>query len=239
MVVPDAARGGGVGRPARRALTAAALLCAVLLSGSCGDGGDAQEPRPDLPEALTSFFERLLVDARTFREVDGGWTEDYGDAPFYGLALYTRLGAERSNAAFAARAARARAYDLTVVRQANADRDWYLANMEEAIMAALGLIEHAAQTGDDADLADIDAFVDGTDALVSLFGDYLPNGADIGVMQVNWPTWSQFVTDLGYTRDDLANPAVNLLIAKLISEEAEAIGWRWCQPWDNSGRWCS
>jgi hypothetical protein len=65
------------------------------------------------------------------------------------------------------------------------------------------------------------------------------NGADIGVMQVNWPTWSQFVTDLGYTRDDLANPAVNLLIAKLISEEAEAIGWRWCQPWDNSGRWCS
>jgi len=66
-----------------------------------------------------------------------------------------------------------------------------------------------------------------------------PNGADIGVMQVNWPTWSQFVTDLGYTRDDLANPAVNLLIAKLISEEAEAIGWRWCQPWDNSGRWCS
>jgi len=66
-----------------------------------------------------------------------------------------------------------------------------------------------------------------------------PNGADIGVMQVNWPTWSQFVTDLGYTRDDLVNPAVNLLIAKLISEEAEAIGWRWCQPWDNSGRWCS
>ena len=66
-----------------------------------------------------------------------------------------------------------------------------------------------------------------------------PNGADIGVMQVNWPTWADFVEGHGYTRADLKNPAVNLLIAKLISEEAEAIGWRWCQPWDNSGRWCS
>lgn len=65
-----------------------------------------------------------------------------------------------------------------------------------------------------------------------------PNGDDIGVTQINWPTWSTFVNGHGYTRNDLKNPAVNLLIAKLISEEAVAIGWRWCQPWDASGEWC-
>ena len=165
----------------RRHALGTALLTAALPLSSCGGGdGVGDGPPPELPDALSSFYERLLVDATAFEEVDGGWTEDYGDAPFYGLALYVRLGAERSNAAFAARAERARAYDIEVVRQANADRDWYLANMEEAMMAVLGLIENAAQTGDDADLPDIDAFVDGTDALVSLFGDYLPNGADVG-----------------------------------------------------------
>jgi len=58
---------------------------------------------------------------------------------------------------------------------------------------------------------------------------------DHGLMQINWATWSTFVTELGYTRDQLYVPDVNLLIGRLIAEEAERIGWCPFQPWYMSG----
>lgn len=64
------------------------------------------------------------------------------------------------------------------------------------------------------------------------------NGTDHGLLQINWPTWSKFITDLGYTKADLYNPAVNLMIGSLIAGEAERIGWCRFQPWHWSGEWC-
>ncbi len=133
-----------------------------------------------MPAEIEAFFERMLATTVDFGERDGEWTEDYGDAPFYGTALHARLAAEDRGPRFAEVAARARGYDRWVVEQANGDRDWYLANMEEALMAALGLIEYAAVTGDMGDLPLIDAFVDETNQLVWLFANYLPSGAEIG-----------------------------------------------------------
>ena len=43
------------------------------------------------------------------------------------------------------------------------------------------------------------------------------------------------VTELGYTRDQLLNPAVNLLVGRLIALEAEKLGWCTFQPWHMSG----
>ncbi|MBW2460311.1 MAG: hypothetical protein JRH11_01610 [Deltaproteobacteria bacterium] len=155
-------------------------LVAFLFAG-CGDEPvDPPPPPPEMPEELTDFFETLLVSAEAFDEVDGQWTEDYGDAPFYGPAIYSRLAAERGDAEMGARAERARGYGRAVLERAIDDRDWYLANMEEALMAALGLVEYAAASEDQADVPLIDSFVDETNQLIWLFGNYLPTGAEIG-----------------------------------------------------------
>mgnify|MGYP003113713996 CR=1 FL=1 len=61
---------------------------------------------------------------------------------------------------------------------------------------------------------------------------------DFGLTQVNWATWGDMVTDMGLTQDDLYDPLHNLTVALKISEEAEAIGWKWCQPWHYSGSHC-
>jgi len=64
------------------------------------------------------------------------------------------------------------------------------------------------------------------------------NGHDHGLLQINWPTWSEFITELGYTKADLYDPAVNLMIGEMIAGEAERIGWCRFQPWHWSGAWC-
>lgn len=64
------------------------------------------------------------------------------------------------------------------------------------------------------------------------------NGNDYGLAQVNWPTWGDTVHAMGYTKQGLYDPVTNLRVALKISQEAEKIGWRWCQPWDSSGSHC-
>ncbi len=65
------------------------------------------------------------------------------------------------------------------------------------------------------------------------------NGADHGLVQVNWSTWRPLVNDLGYTKADLYVPAINLLIGRLIYEQAVTYGYRcpW-NPWSASGNYC-
>lgn len=64
------------------------------------------------------------------------------------------------------------------------------------------------------------------------------NGADWGLAQINWATWSHLVDSMGLKRDHLMQPELNLRVALLVAQEAENQGWRWCQPWDNSGNHC-
>jgi hypothetical protein len=60
------------------------------------------------------------------------------------------------------------------------------------------------------------------------------NGADHGLLQINWSTWSDYVQSFGFTRDDLYIPEINLWIGAQIAAKATDAGWRWCQPWDSS-----
>ena len=60
------------------------------------------------------------------------------------------------------------------------------------------------------------------------------NGADHGLLQINWTTWSEYVQSFGFTRDDLYVPEINLWIGAQIAAKATEAGWRWCQPWDSS-----
>ena len=66
------------------------------------------------------------------------------------------------------------------------------------------------------------------------------NGADHGLVQVNWSTWRPLVERFGYTKADLYVPAVNLFIGRLIYNAAVVSGYRcpW-SPWASSGNYCS
>ena len=66
------------------------------------------------------------------------------------------------------------------------------------------------------------------------------NGADHGLVQVNWSTWRPLIERMGYTKTDLYVPAVNLLLGRMIYNEAVAHGYRcpW-SPWASSGEYCS
>ena len=65
------------------------------------------------------------------------------------------------------------------------------------------------------------------------------NGKDHGLTQINWPTWGeQIENELGLRKDHLYDPTLNLVVALHVATEAESYGWRWCQPWNASGRHC-
>jgi hypothetical protein len=62
---------------------------------------------------------------------------------------------------------------------------------------------------------------------------------DYGLVQVNWATWGSTVKSLGYTREHLLVPAVNLLIGRLIYQTALDAGWCGWEPWYMSGDYCN
>ena len=65
------------------------------------------------------------------------------------------------------------------------------------------------------------------------------NGKDHGLAQINYPTWGeQIENELGLRKDHLYDPTLNLVVALHVATEAESYGWRWCQPWNASGRHC-
>ena len=58
---------------------------------------------------------------------------------------------------------------------------------------------------------------------------------DHGLTQINWRVWAPLVMELGYEKADLYHPAVNLLIARQIYEDAANRGWCPWKPWYMSG----
>jgi hypothetical protein len=60
---------------------------------------------------------------------------------------------------------------------------------------------------------------------------------DHGLTQINWRTWAPLVMELGYEKADLYHPAVNLLIARQIYEDADRRGWCPWKPWYMSGNY--
>ena len=64
------------------------------------------------------------------------------------------------------------------------------------------------------------------------------NGSDYGLTQINWATWGDLITFMGLRQAHLYQPELNLAVALMVSQQAENLGWRWCQPWDSSGNHC-
>src|SRR5215471_14133230 len=92
----------------------AAAVVGIFLAAACSSRS-APPPDPPPPFRHGAIQDELSSDAEGFSIADGDWLEDYGDAPFYGLAFYAHAGKEKNDSSWLARAdaARARAKRLT------------------------------------------------------------------------------------------------------------------------------
>ncbi len=161
-------------RPSRlRALLAFASTIGVTGAIACVEPADEDVPvAPAPPSRHAALREALTTDARALSFEGGDWLEDLGDAPFFGLAwLSRRAEAGPLPAEDAARldASLARARVLLASELLQGD-------LQEKVMAALGVIEHVAaahERGDSPDVAAVDAFLGRLDGLVGGLGDYL------------------------------------------------------------------
>lgn len=145
--------------------------------------------RTALPADLLAFRDTLLADAAAFARADGAWTEDQGDAAYYGTALYAHLAAEGTGPADASTIAEASfAYNVGVLEHALDDVPWLLDNLEECMMSALGVIE-VLDLGPRADgQAKLDAFLDLLDSMLAGFGDYLEVDVNSWALRTYGPT---------------------------------------------------
>lgn len=160
-----------------RGAIAAALVVLVAAAAACEDD-PAPAPLPPAAEAPASrhdaLHDALVSDARALAFQDGDWVEDLGDAPFFGLASLARRAASAPlppEDAARRDAALARARRLL-------DDELVKGDLQEKVMAALGLIELVAASGDRSDVARLDSFVDRLDSLTKTFGDYLDAAAE-------------------------------------------------------------
>lgn len=162
-------------RPPLTNALAAALLAAATIGAAACESTDVQVPvAPAPPSRHAAMREALTTDSRGLSFADGDWLEDLGDAPFFGLAWLARRAADGPlppDDAMRLDQSLARARVLLASSLLDGD-------LQEKVMAALGVIEHVASSGDRGDVAAVDAFLDRLDHLVSGLGDYLAGVED-------------------------------------------------------------
>lgn len=169
-------------RAALLALAASALACACDTSDSPA-APTAAAPMP--PFRHHDLYSSLFDEADHFTIVEGDWQEDYGDAAFYGLAIYARTAADASDPGRIARAEAARARAVAVID----DADLLNGDINEFAMSALGLVEAIDASGDSSALPVLDEFIDRLDTLVGALGYYLD-----GLEDQSWAFQSYGVT---------------------------------------------
>lgn len=153
----------------KRIGVAAAVGATIALAVACDDA----PKETDVPVAVAppsrhaALRDALTDDAKAFAFANGDWTEDLGDAPFFGVAWLSHRAEDpgRLDGAIA------RARKLLAEPLLDGD-------LQDKVMAALGLVEHIAASGDRSDVAVVDDFIDRLDSLTHTLGDYLDAGAD-------------------------------------------------------------
>ena len=157
----------------------AAVTCVALTSvaAACSGSGDDDvvvPVKPAPPSRHAALVDALADDARSYAFHDGDWQEDLGDAPFFGLAWLARRAASGGldDDGLARRdAAIARAKTLL-------EGNLLEGEIQDRVMAALGMIEYVGASGDRSVVPEIDDFVDRLDSLTRTLGDYIEAGAD-------------------------------------------------------------
>ena len=164
-----------------RSLLASAFVLALTGAVACESADEERVPIAPAPASRHGALrEALTTDARGLSFENGDWLEDLGDAPFFGLAWLSR---RAENGPLAAEDAARLEASLARARVLLAS-DLLNGDLQEKVMAALGVIEHSAaahERGDSPDVAAVDAFLDRLDHLVEGLGDYLA-----GVEDASW-----------------------------------------------------
>jgi hypothetical protein len=158
-----------------RSLGALAIAAALPCAAACESAADETFPvSPAPPSRHAALRESLTTDARGLSFKDGDWLEDLGDAPFFGLAwLSRRAEKEVLPPEDAARLEQSLARARVLLAS-----DLLSGDLQEKVMAALGIIDHVAASKDRADIGAVDEFLDRLDHLVGGLGDYLDGVAD-------------------------------------------------------------
>ncbi len=152
---------------------------AVLVGTGCGGGGteqDASTDGPDEHEDLWTFYQLMQENALEFAYADGAWEWDQGDGRFYGNAFYAQVGHGEDVEAYRAIAEEVRDQNVVLLESAIGDFSFFVDHLEEVIMAAQGLMEYSAVTGEEDFLPRVESIIDSANDLLALYGDYLDVG---------------------------------------------------------------
>ncbi len=192
----------------RHLLAIIGLTFGLLCLSSCGDSsqqtdGDSDDPpstdgdtdraesednEANSPLPYAEFYEELQEVAFGFPITAGDWEDDLGDASFYGQAFYTRAAGSYGRQDYLDRAIVAGQRNLEVIQEANVNFVYFMENLEEVLMAALGLIEDMAERGDLTNIEDLDDLIDITNDQLEAMGMYLDLSINSWALTVYGPT---------------------------------------------------
>ena len=166
---------------------------ADTVAGEPDTAADAAPPIdvPSAPGATLPFatlYNTVRESALGFDFDAGDWTNDFGDAAYYGLAYFTAAGLRYGVESYLERADVTYARNIDVLRRASEDVGYFFEGLEESQMAALGVIEAIAAEGGSRGLTELDALIDLADAMVASMGTYLDIDLDSYALYTYGPT---------------------------------------------------
>jgi hypothetical protein len=161
-------------------------LALALLTSLSGVGGCSDPPR--IPDDLEAFYGELQQSALGFPRKDGAWADHYGDAPFYGTAFHARAAVALGRSDYRDIADQSAKNALAILRRARSDPNYFLEDLEQVMMATLGLIEHAAVRGDAAPPVEVEQTIDRINAFAVGLGRYVDLDAGQFAIRTYGPT---------------------------------------------------
>ena len=179
------------------------LLVTIIasLSFACDSGGGstpAQDTTPALDQTadtstpvglpFQSFYDLVRGYTLSHDYLDGDWLEDFGDAAFWGPAFLIRVGSAEGQEDYLATANEAYERNLEILRKATGDIGYFMDELDEVLMAALGAIEIISATGDTEGLEDLDAAIDLVNMSVEGLGTYLDVEVETYALDTYGPT---------------------------------------------------
>lgn len=149
------------------------LMAAVLLlslASTCGsDAGSVGLPFQD-------FYEKIQANMLSFSNTemeDGNWHLDFGDSAYYGPAFFVGAGLRYDRDDYLDIGLAAVEYDKLVVDKALDDLGYFMNDLEEVLMAAFGLVETMALTGNMDGIEKLDQLIDLANTTAESLGTYI------------------------------------------------------------------
>jgi len=190
----------------RAVLVSAVLLFCPACSNKNGDADLPGRPAPDSRAQLLAdrtaadlspapgglpfqeFYDELQANVLLLAFENGDWLDDFGDAAYYGPAFFVAAGIKYDRPDYVDIGIEAFERNFEVILMAQEDLGYFLGQLEEILMAALGIIEVISHTGAADGLADLDLLVDLVNDTADGFGTYLNIEMESYALETYGPT---------------------------------------------------